>query len=276
MTLVDAMINVAIAGLYANTIADGLKKHTWQEPQLAALQEQLKKINLSPTVADAFKMELVGSTRTFETHPAYKLGGLFKLVDLISGGASSSNKTRAGAFWWLLKNPMYLFLNLAPRGWWYQNLVSCAVIESKSLDGFDLEHDTISPRIFDEATHNLNQFLDHKSPFKLLAAIAIPNTAKAAQTLARNQTLVNEAQIACALERYHLAHSEYPETLDALVPQFIEKLPHDIIGGQPLHYRREASGKFLLYSVGWNETDDGGVAGDKTDQGDWVWQYPLK
>jgi hypothetical protein len=171
---------------------------------------------------------------------------------------------------------MYLFLNLAPRGWWYQNLVSCAVIESKSLDGFDLEHDTISPRIFDEATHNLNQFLDHKSPFKLLAAIAIPNTAKAAQTLARNQTLVNEAQIACALERYHLAHSEYPETLDALVPQFIEKLPHDIIGGQPLHYRREASGKFLLYSVGWNETDDDGTASDKMDQGDWVWQYPLK
>ena len=285
ITLVEAMINVAITGLYANTIADGLQKHAWQESQLAALQEQLKKINLSPTVAGAFKMELAGSTRTFETHPAYKLAGLFKLVDLVSGGASASKKTKAGAFWWLCKNPMYLFLNLAPRGWWYQNLVNCAVIESKSLDGFDLEHDTLSPRVFDEVTHNLNQFLDHKTPFKLLAAIAIPNTAKATQTLARNQTMVNEGQIACALERYRLALGEYPPTLDALVPQFIEKLPHDIIGGQPLIYRRTdppspgsgaASGKFLLYSVGWNETDDGGTASDKMDQGDWVWQYPLK
>ena len=88
----------------------------------------------------------------------------------------------------------------------------------------------------------------------------IPNFTKAWQTTAHNQTLVNEAQIACALERYRLAHGEYPETLDALVPQFIEKLPHDIIGGQPLHYRRTADGKFLLYSVGWNETDDGGQA----------------
>jgi len=272
MTLVEAMINVAVTGLYVNTIADGLQKQTWHEPQLAALQEQLKGINLSPIVAAGFKMELVASTHTFETHPAYKLAGLFKLVDLVSGSASSSNKTKAGAFWWLLKNPMYLFLNLAPRGWWYQNLVNCAVIESKSLDGFDLEHDTLSPRVFNEVTHNLNQFLDHKSPFNLMASVAVPNIAKATQTLARNQTLVNEAQIACALERYHLAHSEYPETLDALSPQFIEKLPHDIIGGQPLLYRRTGDGKFLLHSVGWNETDDGGITSDKMDQGDWVWK----
>ena len=276
MTLVDAMINVAITGLYVNTIADGLQKQAWQEPQLAALQEQLKRINLSPIVAAGFKMELAGSTRTFETHPAYKLAGLFKLVDLVSGGASASTKTKTGAFWWLCKNPMYLFLNLAPRGWWYQNLANCAAYESKSLDGFDLEHDTLLPRAFNEVTHNLNQFLDHKSPFNLMASVAVPNIAKATLTLAHNQTLVNEAQIACALERYHLAHGEYPETLDALVPQFIEKLPHDIIGGQPLHYRRTNNGKFLLYSVGWNETDDGGIASDKMDQGDWVWQYPLK
>jgi hypothetical protein len=97
-----------------------------------------------------------------------------------------------------------------------------------------------------------------------------------------NQTLANEAQIACALERYRLAHGEYPETLNALVPQFIEKLPHDIIGGQPLHYRRTDNGQFLLYSVGWNEMDDGGQVVSKPDgsedwgKGDWVWQYPAK
>ena len=116
-------------------------------------------------------------------------------------------------------------------------------------------------------------FSGNAKPYNFLAAIGTPNITKATQTLAHNQTMVNEAQIACALERYHLAHGEYPETLDALVPQFIEKLPHDIIGGQPLHlspHRRH--GKFLLYSVGWNETDDGGIASDKMDQGDWVWE----
>ena len=89
-----------------------------------------------------------------------------------------------------------------------------------------------------------------------------------------NQTLVNQAQIVCALERYRLAQGHYPETLDTLVPQFIQKMPHDLIGGEPLVYRRTNDGKFLLYSIGWNETDDDGKPGTLADvkTGDWVWQ----
>jgi hypothetical protein len=101
--------------------------------------------------------------------------------------------------------------------------------------------------------------------------MALPNFTKAMQTTARNQTLANEAYLACGLERYRLTHGQYPETLDALVPQFAEKPPHDIIGGQPLKYRRAADGQFVLYSVGWNEKDDGGVPGQTVADGDWVW-----
>ncbi len=84
--------------------------------------------------------------------------------------------------------------------------------------------------------------------------------------------------IACALERYHLTQGDYPETLDALAPQLINNVPHDIIGGKPLLYRRISGKTFTLYSVGWNETDDGGQVGlskygslDRN-TGDWVWQ----
>jgi hypothetical protein len=156
-------------------------------------------------------------------------------------------------------------------------MVNVAVLEQKPLEGFDLTNNTVAPRKFEETTREVDKFFRHMSPFnspyKLLAAIAIPNFTKAEQTTAHNQTLVNEAQIVCALERYRLAHGEYPETLDALVPQFIEKLPHDIIGGAPLIYRPTADGKFLLYSVGWNERDDGGQSGG-TDftRSDWVWK----
>ena len=90
------------------------------------------------------------------------------------------------------------------------------------------------------------------------------------------------ARIACALERFRLARGEYPASLDVLAPQFITKLPHDIIGGQPLKYRRSDDGQFVLYSVGWNEKDDGGQV-ELTesgrvdmDKGDWVWRYPAK
>lgn len=48
----------------------------------------------------------------------------------------------------------------------------------------------------------------------------------------------------------------------------------DIMGAQPLHYRRTDDAKFLLYSVGWNETDNGGLPGSIADvnKGDWVWK----
>jgi hypothetical protein len=288
MTLVTAMINVAVTGLYVDALAEGFRLHAWQEPQMAALQEQLKEINLPPILAVSFKTEQVAQlhiyTHTNETtqaaHFFADLSGLYEVADLVLDDASASGKAKAGAMSRLLKYPTSLLLKFAPRGWWYQNVVYCVVIGSKSSDGFDLEHDTIAPRVFDGAARNLKQSQDHKSPFKLLAAIILPNTAKATQTTAHNQTMVNEAQIVCALERYRLANGEYPGTLDALSPQFIEKLPHDIIGGEPLIYRRTADGTFLLYSIGWNEKDDGGQqvtaqtknGGTDFTKGDWVWK----
>jgi len=264
-TLVEAMINVAITGLYVNTVADGLRWHTWQEPQLAALQEQFKAVNVVPFVWEAFQTEPAAVGHDLEIMPLPKLLSM------------ATDKTHWS---WLI-----------PRGWVYQNMVNIAMKRQELLRDVDPASHTISPILFKGAASEVDKFFAHKLPYRFLGAIANPNYIKALQTTIYNQTLANEAQIVCALERYHLAHGEYPETLDALKPQFIETLPHDIIGGQPLHYRRTdppspasgaASGKFLLYSVGWNETDDGGQVALKKDgsedreKGDWVWQYPLK
>jgi len=49
-------------------------------------------------------------------------------------------------------------------------------------------------------------------------------------------------------------------------------LPHDVVTGDSLKYRRTADGRFLLYSVGWNEKDDDG----DSDKGDWVWPVAIK
>jgi hypothetical protein len=101
-----------------------------------------------------------------------------------------------------------------------------------------------------------------------------------AEKFVQTQSSIDLARVACALERYRLAHNEYPEKLDALAPEFIAAIPSDVINGQPLHYRRTADGNFVLYSVGWNEKDDGGTPGmtehgfNDFRQGDWVWQYP--
>jgi hypothetical protein len=172
---------------------------------------------------------------------------------------------------------MLWFWTFAPRGWIYQNMITVANLELNPIDFLNLADQIISPLKLIEANHEGGKFGSRFSPYTIMAKVAVPNYTMAVQVLAHHQTLVKEAQIVCALERYHFTYGEYPETLDALVPQFIEKLPHDIIGGQPLHYRRTGDGKFLLYSIGWNETDDGGQVALKADgsedwgNGDWVW-----
>ena len=87
--------------------------------------------------------------------------------------------------------------------------------------------------------------------------------------------------LACALERYRLVHGQFPDKLDALMPDFVTRLPNDVITGEADKYRRTTDGQFILYSVGWNETDDGGqtvMKGSAVDptKGDWVWTYPAK
>ena len=44
-----------------------------------------------------------------------------------------------------------------------------------------------------------------------------------------------------AVERYRRAHGKLPESLDALVPEFLDKIPLSVINGEPLLYR---SGEF--------------------------------
>jgi hypothetical protein len=141
----------------------------------------------------------------------------------------------------------------------------------------------VSPEVLQHVDAAVHAEMKHYSPYKFQALMTYPALASAVRKFAAAQAAVDLAQVACALERYRLAHGQYPETLAELTPQFIENLPHDIINGQPLHYRRTDDGKFVLYSVGWNEKDDGGTvvfrkgnSNVDTDRGDWVWEYPPK
>ena len=259
-TLVESMINVAITGLYVNAIADGLRLHTWGKPQLMAFQDQLKGIDLPCWVAAGFRFEVAASVRTL---------GSAKPADLFKYLFQDEPASSRGSVSWILE--------LVPRGWYYQNLAVAARLASQNLDGLDLPDNLMHPAKVEHNTWEVHRTLRHFSLWSLWARIAIPNASRAFQNTAYNQTLVNEAQIACALERYRLIDGDYPASLDVLAPQFIEKPPHDLIGGKPLHYRRSDAGKFVLYSVGWNERDDGGHPGldhqghEDHQIGDWVW-----
>jgi hypothetical protein len=252
ITLVGAMIDVAVTGLYVDAVAEGLRAHAWREPQLGVLERQFGEIHLETALAETFVDEPMFTLRTLET------SSRAELVKLFLGAPDSSKRS-------------VLLLKYAPRGWLYQYMVVHARLNEKVSGGVDVANRTVLPRKIDGAAQVLQYNIDHVSPYNFLAYWWTPNWRKAVQRFAGNQTMANEGAVACALERYRLTHGEFPETLAELAPQFIDNLPHDLIGGQALKYRRVDGGQFLLYSIGWNETDDGGVPGKNIAEGDWVW-----
>jgi hypothetical protein len=248
ITLVGAMINVAVCGLYAETVEDGLRLHAWREPQLAAIQRQLGDIDLLPSLVESFREEWSAVYQTFETMPRAEMVKLF-----FSGYAGTIVR-------WM------------PQGWFYQNLVAGAEARHDMLGSLDLTNRLVVPHQVSEVVRQSSEKFSPHSPYTFFVVFAQPNYAKAVQTLAFNQTRVNEAKLACALERYRMAQGRLPDTLEVLAPQFVESIPHDLIGGQPLKYGRANNGSYVIYSVGWNEKDDGGIAGKSKEEGDWAWQ----
>lgn len=263
MTLVSAMMNVAVCGIYTEQIKLGLRWGVWKQPQLVALQKQLETIKLLPDIASGLRTQqaICGTFAPADYPPDYLLVGRRSL-------------------WQKLRYPGFWMFDIAPRGWLDQNRAVAATIYEKQIRSFTTPGDVLSPKEIDAAMKEIAVARGRESPFTLIAHVAVPDAVdRALQAAAANQAKIDQAQIACALERYHLARGSYPETLDALSPQFIEKIPRDPIGGRPFHYRRTADGTFLLYSVGWNGTDDGGKTVPNITgyypavEGDWVWNH---
>ena len=84
---------------------------------------------------------------------------------------------------------------------------------------------------------------------------------------AQSSAMIAGLRAAIAAERYRLAQGMYPETIGAVVPEFLAEIPQDPITGGAIGYRRienDAHGRgYLVYSVGPDGKDDGGRAQDE-------------
>ncbi len=273
--LISHLVRMANLYLALEPIAEGLGQ--WSEPQLKVLQQRLLQFDFCTDMKHAFDAEraLFG-------------GGIIEFLrrepekfEQLQGVNSSSGPSLSGV--WVL----------VPNGWFdLEKLNYNRICDEFIAPSIDAANRRISPSACDQlekersAVLNKSQvklFFEHRAFCSLLLPAGFGITRKTAFA----QTAVDTAAIACAVERYKLTHGGLPDSLDALVPQFIDNLPHDIIDGQPLKYRRTADGHYAIYSVGWNERDDGGVAGYKKGEsdvplrkaehgvpevGDWVWR----
>ncbi len=251
---------------------EGLARRAWTSDQLRELQTELSRRNrladgLRQVRADLFtQIALIEQLIPTSAH---------KVTGNVAGLTADDEPGLRIVRWFY------------PRGWSLQNQ---AALYAYYLDAARPAIDELQRRVFPPADRARDLITASSDPF--FPVFLVPKARQATQDYllhsATAQTFADAARLACALERYRLAHGSIPDSLDSLIPQFINQIPQDVIDGQPMRYRRNADGGFSLYSIGINARDDGGLlAPDRTTEssidpihrldrgGDWVWAQPA-
>jgi hypothetical protein len=91
-----------------------------------------------------------------------------------------------------------------------------------------------------------------------VAMIFLPSLQGFHARQAESTAKLNGLKIVLALKIYKAENGEYPDSLDLLVPVYVKELPKDPFSGRDYIYCREGEG-FVIYSVGFNQKDDGGI-----------------
>lgn len=92
---------------------------------------------------------------------------------------------------------------------------------------------------------------------QVFVTMAFASFVKLADACTRTRAELRCAIAALAAERYRLAHHDWPDSLEKLVPTFLPQLPIDPYDRKPLRYQRVEDG-VAIYSVGPDGKDDGG------------------
>ena len=265
--LFSHLVRLAMENVILQTVKEGLARHAWTDAQLAHFQNYLGGINF-----------LAEYDRSMRGERAFAI----ECLELARKGMSPYSifdNSDVDNFSWAKSPPFHG----VPSGWFFQNeLAVCRFHEQFTFPAIDSKAQRAFPQFVDGIDERAKKM--RITPYNIVAKLLLPAVSRTAIQSARAQTSVNFTRVACALERLRLATGQFPETLAALAPRFIDKLPHDIMNGEPLIYRRTDDGQYLLYSIGWNQKNDGGETAFKKgmppsvdmQQGDWVWRIPAK
>ncbi len=250
--LPDAGATVRVQVLLARSLQplwEGLSQHAWTEPQLAALQHELASFNLLADYTNAVRRVVLAHIEVWRGIPDHP---------------SSVNDLPAADSGYLREPGR----QLQPRAWWFESCIQLHHAGQNAMEQVDAAAGRIQPAV----NYFELQGLPLTSPSQELLQQQSLWWGPSPASVAFAQTSVGQAVIACALERFRLANSVYPETLNQLVPTLLTRVPHDAVSGRPMIYQPVADGSFILRGVGPNGADDR----KNTASDDWLWTYSAQ
>jgi hypothetical protein len=271
--LVSGLVAAGVVSIQLDAIWEGIETHAWSDAQLAELQRSLEAIDFLADDQLCLRGEALGYFAPTIDYLKQHQATTSSLVIGLAKPASDTDNHALLALLWKLTPPGSFDVTKAE---------GVALDFEAAREPIDLVTRRVYPDRLDanlatarhSGGHTMPGVLEHESAPPIVAALV---------NFSECQFRVDAARVACMIERYRLAHGALPSTLDQLAPEAgVGGMPHDVCNGQPLHYAARTDGTYLLYSVGWNQLDDGGRVDYKADEpkavdprsGDWVWPQP--
>ena len=277
--LISQLVRIAAQQIATQPVWEGLARHQWSEAQLKEMQEWFLRVNFAESLSHSMDAERTGAIAYMQNvirrnNLGEALAALEPSLELNTGpdGALAPRPPKRLIGW------------IIPRGWLYFEMVShSSMLDGLVANGWDANAKVFHPRTLDENEKDFEAKLNVVSAtwnHHVLARLLLPALTRVSMKFSRAQATANQAALACALERYHLAHGSYPESLSQLVPEYLAQIPNQAVSEEPMKYLHTPGG-YVLYSVGWDGVDDGGAflkaINGKPEAiwpvtGDWVWR----
>jgi hypothetical protein len=273
--LISQLVAISLNAHSIQPVWEGLAQSKWSESELKFIQDVYTNMDYLRGHQLALRGEAVGfgvDTLDYFKNLSFQERGWF--LSILFSMSEENGSTG-----------IPLSISLAPAGWLDYNKVA---IVSFFYDDCLPQIDVARRRAFPARAQATSEKVQNErsahffNPHRIFWNLMVPAMTGVTVKHARAQAIADQVVIACALERCKIKKGKYPDALAALSPEFLKKVPHDIITGEPLQYSLEPNGRYKIYSVGWNEKDDGGTIAVRKDspnrlderQGDWVWAYP--
>ncbi len=224
---------------------EGLCAQQWNGVQLAEIQAELAGFNLLAAHTNAIHRLVAAHIEIWSALPDSGKKGLS--VPIVGGSFTREDE-------W----------DYLPRAWWFDRCIQIHKAGEKAIGKIDVEGGRVTT---DYEWIDLQDLPIGGDAQQLLQQY--PWSGPGPGLVAFMQNAVNQAIIACALERHYIVNGEYPDSLDALVPELLPHIPNDIVRGRPMLYQHTDDGRYILRSVGPDGNDDR----KKKSSDDWLWWY---
>ncbi|MDR1283225.1 MAG: hypothetical protein LBK99_20750 [Opitutaceae bacterium] len=269
--LISSLTQQAVTTIALSLILEGNARGQWTAEDHATIDAELAQINLIAVMRRAMSTQCggtaVGIART--ASQPHTLTTMFY----------PENNYELRRSLWLLQ--------YGPRGWILQTAaLSGHQMLTRHLPAFDAQHQRVNFALVRDIDSRARDTKDTLKPWAVVAYGGIvPTGAGLLRITAQNQSGVILARAACRVEQHRLRTGHYPATLAALAPDLATDTLHDVVTGEPIHYRPpEGEQSYVLYVTGEDGVDNGGILlppdaprkSRRREPQDWVWSAGPK